>query len=84
MITAAQVAPFCWIFAKLLYDRMIERAGFNSLVLTALSLIFTLAVSIGGTAAAAAIRELAINSSHLTIILSFVLAILIVYMSLTD
>ncbi len=27
MIMAAQVAPFCWIFAKLLYDRMIERAA---------------------------------------------------------
>lgn len=53
-------------------------------MLTALSLIFTLAVSIGGTAAVAAIRELAINSSYLTITLSFITAILIVYMSLTD
>jgi hypothetical protein len=74
-----------WALGHVLYDRMTERAGFNSLVLTGVALMAVWAASIAGGLLADGVRTLDAHREWLLIISAgFIATIYVIYETLAD
>jgi hypothetical protein len=74
-----------WALGHVLYDRMTERAGFNSLILTGMALIAVWAASIAGGLLADGIRTLDAHREWLLIIpAGFVATVDLLYETFAD